>query len=105
MILRTALLSALLVAGLPGPAADARPPRDREQDAAHRGLQEGRHMPLRVLEAALVPRMQMRGFDYLGADLVDAASARYRFKFLREGQVLWVDVDARTGQILGQSGR
>jgi hypothetical protein len=60
-------------------------------------------MPLRAIEGMIVPRMQMRGFDYLGPEL-DSASGRYRLKFLREGQVVWIDVDARTGQMLGRSG-
>ena len=59
-------------------------------------------MPLRAIEGMIVPRM--RGFDYLGPEL-DASSGRYRLKFLREGQVVWIDVDARTGHIIGQSGR
>jgi hypothetical protein len=69
-----------------------------------RGLQQGRHLPLRSIEGMIVPRMEMRGFNYLGPEL-DASAGRYRFKFLREGHVLWIDVDARTGQVLGQSGR
>lgn len=81
-------------------AADARPPH-REQDAAHRAMQEGRILPLRAIEAMILPRM--RGFDYLGPEL-DVASARYRLKFMRGPRVIWVDVDGRTGQILGHTG-
>ena len=102
MILRNLVLSALLGATALTPAVDARPPRDRDQDAALRGLQEGRIKSLRSIESAIVPRM--RGFDYLGPEL-DPSSGRYRLKFLRAGQVVWIDVDARTGQVLGQSGR
>jgi uncharacterized membrane protein YkoI len=103
MVLRSLILSAVLIgttaAATPG---DARPPRDREQEAAMRGLQEGRILPLRAIEAMVVPRM--RGFDYLGPEF-DGASGRYRLKFLGSGQVVWIDVDARTGQVLGRSGR
>ncbi|MBC7504240.1 MAG: hypothetical protein H7267_00685 [Sandarakinorhabdus sp.] len=35
--------------------------------------------------------------DYIGAEF-DAATKRYRFRFLVEGNVVNVDVDARTGQ-------
>ncbi len=80
--------------------ADARP-RDREQDAALRAMQEGRILPLRAIEGMILPRM--RGFDYLGPEL-DVASARYRLKFMRGPQVVWVDVDGRTGQVIGHSG-
>ena len=81
-------------------AADARPPH-REQDAALEGLKRGSMLPLRSIEQKVVPRM--RGFDYLGPEL-DVASARYRLKFMRGGRVVWIDIDARTGQLLGHSG-
>ena len=58
-------------------------------------------MPLRAIEARIVPRM--RGFDYLGPEL-DSSSALYRLKFIRGGQIVWIDVDARTGHIVGHSG-
>jgi uncharacterized membrane protein YkoI len=102
MVLRNLTLSALLGIMALVPAADARPPRDREQDAALRALQEGRIMSLRTIESIVVPRM--RGFNYLGPEL-DASSGRYRLKFLRAGEVVWIDIDARTGQVLAQSGR
>jgi uncharacterized membrane protein YkoI len=94
---RILLLLAALGAVATAPA-DARP-RDKEQDQVFRGLQEGRIMPLRVIEARIVPRMQ--GFTYLGPELV---GARYRLKFMRGSQVVWIDVDARTGDVIGKSG-
>ena len=98
MIKSFALSLALL--GLVAVPADARP-RDREQDAAYRATQEGRFVPLRVIEGRIVPRM--RGADYLGPEL-DAGSGRYRLKFMRGGEVIWIDVDARTGEVIGRSG-
>ncbi|MDP9415687.1 MAG: hypothetical protein M3Q08_16730 [Pseudomonadota bacterium] len=80
-------------------AAHGRPPH-REHDAARQGLQQGRIRPLPVIEQMLIP--QMRGFDYLGPEF-DAGSARYRLKFIREGRVVWVDVDGRSGRVLGRS--
>ena len=41
----------------------------------------------------------MKGSDYLGFEYDSGVSA-YRLKFLREGQVTWVDVDARTGRVM-----
>ena len=102
MVLRNLILSALLGLTALAPAADARPPRDRDQDAALRALQEGRIMSLRSIESMVVPRM--RGFAYLGPEL-DTASGRYRLKFLRGDEVVWIDIDARTGQVLSQSRR
>jgi uncharacterized membrane protein YkoI len=80
--------------------ADAKP-RSRDQDAAFEATQQGRIMPLRTIEAKILPRMG--GADYLGPEL-DAASSRYRLKFLRGDRVIWIDVDGRTGRVIGKSG-
>ena len=93
------LLAAAIGAATVAPA-DARP-RQREQDEAFRGAQQGRYLPLRSIESRVLPRM--RGFDYLGPEL-DAGSGRYRLKFMRDGQVVWIDIDARTGQVMRHSG-
>jgi hypothetical protein len=98
MRLFVALSAALLGITAIAPAADARP-RDREQDEAWRATRQGQILPLRAIEAMIVPRM--RGADYLGPEF---DGDRYRLKFMRVGQVMWVDVDARTGQIIGKSG-
>ncbi|MBA3676668.1 MAG: hypothetical protein H0W74_04610 [Sphingosinicella sp.] len=94
------LLAAALGATAIMPSADARP-RDREQDEVWRGTMQGNIMPLRVIEARIVPRMRARGASYLGPEL---HGDYYRLKFMAQGQVLWVDVDARTGQVVGKSG-
>jgi hypothetical protein len=97
VIVRALILLCALGALVPAPA-DARP-RDREQDRLFRGIQDGSVLPLRVIEARIVPRM--RGFDYIGPELV---GNRYRLKFMRGAQVVWIDVDPRTGEIIGKSG-
>jgi uncharacterized membrane protein YkoI len=99
MILRTLIAAALAGTALAAPASAH--PGDREQDAAFTARQQGRFLPLRTIEARIVP--QMRGFAYLGPEL-DAGSGRYRLKFMRGPQVVWVDVDARTGAVVGRSG-
>jgi hypothetical protein len=76
-------------------------PRGREQDTAFRGTRDGRFMPLRAIEARVIPHM--RGFVYLGPEL-NAEAARYRLKFMKGPQVVWIDVDARTGEIIARSG-
>jgi hypothetical protein len=83
------------------PAADARP-RDKEQDTAWKATKQGHYLPLRSIENRIVPKM--RGADYLGPEL-DAGSSTYRLKFMRGGEVIWVDIDARTGEVVGRSGR
>src|SRR5688500_10482279 len=79
--------------------ADARP-RDKEQATAWRETQEGRYLSLRNIESRILPKM--RGADYLGPEL-DPSSGRYRLKFMRDGQVIWIDVDARTGDVIGRT--
>ena len=90
-------LAGSLLAGVPG-AAQHRP---REQDEARDAFRAGQVMSLRNIEARVLPTM--RGSDYIGPEF-DARSATYRLKFMRSGSVIWVDVDARTGRIVGRSG-
>jgi hypothetical protein len=73
--------------------------RPRDQDRAFRATQEGRSMPLPQIERRVIPRMG--GADYLGPEL---RGKNLRMKFMDNGRVIWVDVDPRTGQIVGKSG-
>ncbi len=68
-----------------------------EQDSAREQMQAGRNLPIREIEQRILPRMQ--GDEYLGFEYDPAAQA-YRLKFIREGQLIWVDVDAQTARIL-----
>ena len=43
-----------------------------------------------------------QGMQYLGPEY-DPAAMVYRLKFIRDGRVVFVDVDARTGQVMGES--
>ena len=96
------LLLLLLACALVAPApADAMRPRDREQDSAFRETQQGRFLPLRAIEARIVPKM--RGFVYLGPELYPDPGI-YRLKFMRGARVIWLDFDARTGELVGRSG-
>jgi hypothetical protein len=45
-----------------------------------------------------------KGYEYLGFDL-DFATSVYTLKFMRDGVVVWVDVDGRSGQIIGRTGK
>jgi hypothetical protein len=100
MILRTLLLAGLAVS-VSVPSTAGPRTRDREQDAAFRATRNGSFVSLRQIEAHIVPAM--RGFTYLGPEL-DADAGRYRLKFMRGPQVVWIDVDARSGQVIGRSG-
>jgi hypothetical protein len=90
-------LVAALAAGLATSPALADRPRD--QDRAFRATKEGRSMPLPRIEQRVRPHMN--GADYLGPEF---RGETYRLKYMRGGRVIWVDVDAATGRILGRSG-
>jgi hypothetical protein len=77
--------------------------RHSDQDEAFRGRQAGALRPLRDIEGSIVPQMKRRGADYIGAEY-DGGMGRYRLKFMREGSVIWVDVDGRTGAVVGRAG-
>ena len=40
-----------------------------------------------------------RGDEYIGFEY-DATAQAYRLKFIRNGRMIWVDVDAQTARIL-----
>lgn len=73
--------------------------RPRDQDRAFRATREGRSMPLPMLERRVRPHMG--GADYLGPEL---RGETYRLKYMQDGRVIWVDVDAATGRIVRKSG-
>ena len=87
---------AALCAGLLATPALADPPRDA--DRAFDATRQGRAMPLPNIERRVMPFMG--GADYLGPEF---NGDRYRLKFVKEGRVIWVDVDAATGRIVGRS--
>ncbi len=96
MNLAKSLSAAALAAGLLSSPALADP--KRESDRAFEAIREGRSMPLPQLERKILPFMG--GADYLGPELNGGV---YRFKFIQDGQVIWVDVDARSGRVLRRS--
>ena len=52
------------------------------------------------IEAKILP--MMKGAEYLGF-AYDSTARAYRLKFIKDGRVTHVDVDARTGRIIGRS--
>jgi len=95
----TLLGAALVTAGLSGAPALAQKSRD-DQQKAREDMQEGNVRSLRQIEQSVLPRM--KGAQYLGPEY-DSAAMAYRLKFIKDGRVTFVDVDARTGRILGIS--
>ena len=96
MRLYRTLFTAVLGAGLIASPALADRPRD--QDRAFEATREGRSMPLPKIERRVMPFMG--GADYLGPEF---NGKTYRLKFMRDGHVIWVDVDAATGRIIRKS--
>ena len=92
---RTLLLAAAFAAGLTSAPALADPPRDA--DKAFENTRKGRSMPLPQLERRVMPFMG--GADYLGPELNGGVT---RMKFMRQGRVIWVDVDGQ-GRIVRRS--
>ena len=92
------ILFLLAAAGLVASAlpADARGLQSmREQDAAYRATQQGRILPLPMIRA----RIHIPGAQFIGAEFDGRI---YRLKFMRGAEVIWVDVEASTGRILGR---
>jgi hypothetical protein len=69
----------------------------RDTDRAFQNMRQGRSMPLPELERRVLP--SMGGADYLGPELNGDS---YRFKFIQNGRVIWVDVDGQ-GRIIRRS--
>ena len=86
--------AALVAGGLAVPAAAQ---SRGDQASAREEMKAGRTLPVREIERRVIP--QMRGHEYLSFEY-DGNSSAYRLKFIKEGQVVWVDVDARTARIL-----
>lgn len=71
-----------------------------DQGEARKEMQAGNVLSLREIERRVLP--QMRGSEYLGP-AYDATARAYRLKFIKDGRVTYVDVDARTGRIINRS--
>lgn len=96
------LLSAILAASfaISTPQLAVAQQRPDEQNEARRDLRAGNVRSLREIERRVLPTKP--GMQYLGPEY-DPAAMAYRLKFIRDGRVVFVDVDARTGQVLGES--
>ena len=89
------LLAAAALAASAYPAEARGLQNVREQDAAYRATQQGRILPLPTIRA----RIRIPGAQFIGAEFDGRV---YRLKFMRGSEVIWVDVEARTGRILGR---
>jgi hypothetical protein len=99
MIKTPPLLAAACLAALALPAAPALAGPGNEQGELRRDVRAGSVKKPSEIEARVLP--MMRGMQYLGPEY-DPVAMAYRLKFIRDGRVVFVDVDARTGQIIRQ---
>lgn len=90
------LLACLLMATPGAAAADRR----GEQNDARNQMMAGQVKPLRWIENRVLPRMA--DSEYLGPEY-DPQAQIYRLKFIRNGRVILVDVDGRTGDVIRQT--
>ena len=94
------ILASLLAIGLvagPLTATPAEAQRRSDQGEARKEMRAGNILRAREIENRVLP--MMKNAEYLGFDY-DSTAMAYRLKFIRDGRVLYVDVDARTGRIL-----
>lgn len=96
-LIASCLVAAVFTAGLSVPAAAQ---SRSDQGEARKEMQAGNILRSREIEARILPTM--RDAEYLGF-AYDSTAMAYRLKFIREGRVLFVDVDARTGRVLRRS--
>lgn len=71
-----------------------------DQGEARKEMKAGNVLSLREIERRVLPRM--KGSQYLGP-AYDSTARAYRLKFIKEGRVTFVDVDAATGRIINRS--
>ncbi len=90
---RSVALVLALIAAVPPAAAQ------REQDNAYRLAKEGQIMQLGDILAAVSPHVAGK---FIGSEF-DAGQMLYRLRYMDGKAVRNVDVDARTGRILGRS--
>ena len=90
-------ISAAIAAGLLATPVLAHPPRDA--DRAFQAMRQGRSMPFPEIQRRVMPLMPPNA-DYLGPEL---NGDTYRFKYIENGRVIWIDVDAATGRVKGRS--
>ena len=90
---RSVLLVLALIAAVPPAAAQ------REQDNAYRLAKEGHIMQLGDILAAVSPHVAGK---FIGSEF-DASLMIYRLRYMDGTTVRNVDVDARTGRVMGRS--
>ncbi len=69
------------------------------QGQVRKEMQAGNVRSLRDIEREIVPTMP--GMQYLGPEY-DPVAMAYRLKFIQNGRVVFIDVDARSGRVINR---
>ena len=93
------LLFSAIALALAVPALTSFAQQNGEQNQVRKEMRAGNVRSLREIEERVLPSMP--GMQYLGPEY-DPAAMAYRLKFIRDGRVVFVDVDARSGTVLDQ---
>ena len=97
--MKTYLIFPAVALALAIPALSSFAQPNGEQTQVRKDMRAGNVRSLREIEERVLPTMP--GTQYLGPEY-DPAAMAYRLKFIRDGRVVFVDVDARSGQVLNQ---
>lgn len=101
MMTRTLLVLMPIALAFTGLTAAPAAARDGdEQGQARKEMKAGNIMRIRDIERRVLP--SMGNAEYLGF-AYDPTALAYRLKFIRQGRVTYVDVDARTGRVINRS--
>lgn len=101
MLVKPGLFACLAATMLASVSASASTDSRAQMRAVAQRAGSGNNIPAREIESRVIPSMP--GAQYLGF-VYDAGTNIYTLKFLRNGSVIWVDVDARTGRIIRRTG-
>ena len=93
--LKALFLSALLAVSVSPVWAEP----DSEQGQVREQRKAGNVRSLRQIEQRVLPQMQ--GMQYLGPEY-DPVAMAYRLKFIQNGRVVFIDVDARSGRVISR---
>ena len=96
-----AALLALLFSPFPFPGTTTLNLQHDEQSRAWEMRRRGALLPLTEIERRVLPAMS--GARYLGPE-IDPDTGIYTLKFLRNGTVIWLRIDGRSGQIIERRG-
>lgn len=84
-----------LACAAPAAAQQLRATRGGDQEEAYRAMNQGEILPLGQIRA----RINVPGARFVG---VEFDGRIYRLKFMRGSELIWIDVDARTGRVVGR---